>query len=151
MLLQGVQEGRKVIRWMGVLVERSHATCCLEGACTGSAATSAPKASKGLALASTEPPIAAQVQASDRYLRLALASITLTHDSLDVRSWEVCRQVVAGKRQDAVPAGPAAGQAGRAHLMELNAQVYVFKGCLPRLAHKAVLSPFPHLQVHRCL
>ena len=41
MLLQGVQEGRKVILWMGVLVERSQATCCLEGACTGRAATSA--------------------------------------------------------------------------------------------------------------
>ena len=35
--------------------------------------------------------------------------------------------------------------------MEFNAQVDVFKGCLPRLAHKAVLSPFPHLQVHKCL
>ena len=44
MLLQGVQEGRKVIRWMGVLVERSHATWRLEGACTGRAATSALKA-----------------------------------------------------------------------------------------------------------
>ena len=34
--------------------------------------------------------------------------------------------------------------------MELNAQVAIFKGCLPCLAHQAVLSPFPHLQVHRC-
>ena len=29
---------------MGVLVERSHATCCFEGACTGRAAASALKA-----------------------------------------------------------------------------------------------------------
>ena len=34
-LLQGVHEGRNVTRWMGVRVERSHATCCLDGACTG--------------------------------------------------------------------------------------------------------------------
>lgn len=33
-LLQGVQDGRKTMRWTGVLVERSHFTCCLEGACT---------------------------------------------------------------------------------------------------------------------
>ena len=33
--------------------------------------------------------------------------------------------------------------------MEFNAQVAVLKGCLPCLAHKAVLGPFPHLQVHR--
>ena len=74
-----------------------------------------------------------------------------THCSSGVRSWQVCRQVVAGRRWDALSAGHAAEQAGRTHLMELDAQVNVFKGCLPRLAHKAVLSPFPHLQVRRCL
>ena len=32
-LLQGVQDGRKVTRWTGASVQRSHATCCLLGIC----------------------------------------------------------------------------------------------------------------------
>ena len=66
MLLQGVQEGRKVIRWMGVLVERSHATCCFEGACAGRAATSA--------LMALRPSVAEMT-----YQRIALVSV----DSLE--------------------------------------------------------------------
>ena len=32
-LLQGVQDGRKVTRWTGASVRRSHSTCCLLGIC----------------------------------------------------------------------------------------------------------------------
>ena len=70
--------------------------------------------------------------------------------SSGARCWKFCRQVVAGRRRDAMSACHVAEQAGWTHLMELDAQVNVFKSCLPCLAHKAVLSPLPHLQVDRC-